>query len=103
MKLKKTTDEIDFEMKSQDGKVSVSFTRKISTVYRKILYFLRSMRASKFFEKGSLGYSPRKNRKKLDGIYLQIENWDVSAFELDTRSFKFLRQPDNISKRINRI
>lgn len=52
-------------------------------IKRRILINYSLDEASGFFEAGSLGYSPTKNAKKFDGILLQIENRNVSAFDLD--------------------
>ncbi len=39
--------------------------------------------ASKFFEKGSLGYSATKDGTDLDGMNLEIKDWKVEALDLD--------------------
>ncbi len=81
--IKESANELDFKMKSDDQKVSVNFTGKTSESLPKHSMFSSLAEASGFFKTGSLGYSPTKNAKKLDGILLQIENWNVSAFDLD--------------------
>lgn len=81
--IKESINELDFDMKSNDQKVSVNFTGKNSDSLPETSVFSSLDEASGFFETGSLGYSPSKNTKKLDGILLQIENWKVSAFDLD--------------------
>lgn len=80
--IKEFANELDFEMKSDDQKVLVSFTGKTSESLPKNSIFSSLDEASGFFETGSLGYSPSKNTKQLDGLLLQIENWNVSAFDL---------------------
>lgn len=80
--IKESANELDFKMESDDQKVLVNFTGKISDALPKASVFSSLDQASGFFEAGSLGYSPAKNQKKLDGILLQIENWNVSAFDL---------------------
>ena len=81
--IKESANELDFEMKSDDQKVSVNFTGQTSDTLPKNSIFSSLDEASVFFETGSLGYSPSKNTKQLDGILLEIENWNVSAFDLE--------------------
>lgn len=39
--------------------------------------------ASQFFENGCIGYSPRTHCDALDGMRLEVENWRVSAFDVE--------------------
>lgn len=82
-KVKESADKLDFTMKSDDQKISINFSGTISDTLPKNSIFSSLDAASRFFETGSLGYSPSKNTKKLDGISLQIENWNISAFVTD--------------------
>ncbi len=75
---------IDFAMKSKDGKASVELKGATTQIFPKDSVFSSLEEASIFFEKGSLGYSVAKNPRLLDGIKLQIKNWEVSAFELSS-------------------
>lgn len=81
--IKENIDELNFEMKSDDCEILIRLTGKVSDNFPTTSVFSSLGEASKFFETGSLGYSPAKNTKKLDGISLQIENWNVSAFDTD--------------------
>lgn len=78
--------EIDFQMKSGDGKVSVELKGKISEDFPKNSVFSSLAEASSFFEKGSLGYSVTKSGDYLDGINLEIEGWKVEPLKI-----KFVR------------
>ena len=81
-KVEENENELDFEMKSADQKIAVSFTGEISDDFPKTSIFSSLNEASKFFEAGSLGFSAAKNIKKLDGIVLQIDDWKVSPFKI---------------------
>lgn len=74
--------EIDFKMRSEDGEVSVEFTGRLSKRLPANSIFSSLHEASSFFEKGSLGYSATQNANELDGILLQIENWNVEPINL---------------------
>ena len=87
--VKETENEIDFAMKSKDGKVKVNFEGHISENFPANSVFSSIAEASAFFEKGSLGYSVTKDGKELDGITLQIENWKVEALNLDSVKSNF--------------
>ncbi len=75
---------IDFAMKSEDDKVSVEFNGEIAENLPTDSIFSFLQEASNFFEPGSVGYSLTKNPKLLDGITLQIKDWQVSAFHLSS-------------------
>lgn len=70
-------DKIDFAMRSNDGKVSVKLEGEISEDFPETSIFPTLAEASKFFEKGSLGYSVKQSGKELDGIDLEIKDWQV--------------------------
>ena len=78
----KEADEIDFSMKSEDEEVSLSFRARHSDEFPTDSVFPSLQEASRFFEKGSLGYSPNKIDANLDGISLDIQDWKVSPLEI---------------------
>lgn len=78
----KTKNEIDFHMKSADNKISVKLNGTISDDFPKNSVFSSLDEASKFFEKGSLGYSVTKSGDSLDAIVLDIQNWEVKPLEV---------------------
>ncbi|MDQ2746602.1 MAG: DUF2071 domain-containing protein [Acidobacteriota bacterium] len=79
-----SADKIDFSMKSKDEKVQLELKGSVSADLPRNSIFSSIAEASAFFEKGSLGYSVTKNGKDLDGIYLEIEDWQVEALNLDS-------------------
>ncbi len=81
--IEESTENIDFKMESKDGEIKIAFAGKIADNLPAKSIFSSLAEASRFFEKGSLGYSPAKNKRTLDGISLQIKDWKVSAFELN--------------------
>jgi len=74
---------IKFSMKSEDKTASVKLTGTICENLPENSAFSSLDEASKFFEKGSLGYSATKNGADLDGISLEIKEWKVEALDLD--------------------
>ena len=74
---------IDFAMTSKDEKVKVKLKGKISETFPETSIFHSLEEASLFFEKGSLGYSAKEGSDDLDGIILQIENWEIKPLDLD--------------------
>jgi hypothetical protein len=75
--------EIDYSMHSEDSQVSVKFNGKISDEFPTDSIFRSLQEASDFFERGALGYSANKSVKNLDGIVLQINNWQVHPLSID--------------------
>lgn len=76
------TNEIDFAMQSADEKVFVKLNGEICEDFPKNSVFSSLDEASKFFEKGSLGYSVTKSGDSLDGIVLDIKNWQVKPLNV---------------------
>lgn len=74
---------INFSMNSEDKTGSVKLAGTIAENLPKDSVFSSLAEASKFFEKGSLGYSATKDGADLDGISLEIKDWTVEALDLD--------------------
>ncbi len=74
---------INFLMKSEDETASVKLAGTIAENLPENSVFSSVNEASKFFEKGSLGFSVTKNGTDLDGINLEIKDWKVKALELN--------------------
>lgn len=81
-KVEEIGNEIDFAMRSADGKVSVKLKGAISEDFPENSIFSSLAEASNFFEKGSLGYSVTKSGTSLDGINLEIEDWQVETLAI---------------------
>lgn len=74
---------IDFAMSSKDEKVKVKLKGKVAETLPENSIFKSLVEVSKFFEKGSLGYSVKSNSDSLDGLVLHIENWEIKPLDLD--------------------
>jgi len=65
---------------SQD-KTSLSIKAKQTTVWNSKSVFNDLENVSRFFEQGSVGYSP--NKTQFDGLELRTKNWKVSLLEVE--------------------
>jgi hypothetical protein len=75
--------QIDLEMKSEDGEVSVQVRSKVTANLPETSRFGTLAKASGFFELGSLGYSATANATRLDGLMLKTKTWKVEAMETE--------------------
>jgi hypothetical protein len=75
-------DHIDLSMRSLDGVTEVRFTGARSEKLPAGSSFRSVDEASRFFERGSLGYSATARGRRLDGLMLKTEAWRVDPFEL---------------------
>ncbi len=80
---------ISYAMRSTDGDVSLKFTGKTTDKFPADSVFDSLQEASDFFEKGSLGYSSNKTETNLDGIKLQIDDWQVRPLEINNVESSF--------------
>ena len=76
-------DQINFQMRSCDDEVEVHVRGRIASQLPATSCFADLESASRFFERGCIGYSPRQNCDTLDGMRLEVENWRVEAFEVE--------------------
>ncbi len=81
--VKENENKINFSMQSEDETASVKLAGTIAENLPENSVFSSLNEASKFFEKGSLGYSVTKDGADLDGISLEIKDWKVEALDLD--------------------
>ncbi len=80
---KENENKINFSMRSEDETTSVKLAGTIAENLPENSVFSSLDEASKFFEKGSLGYSATKDGADLDGISLEIKDWKVEALDLN--------------------
>ena len=80
---------IDFSMQSDDEIVSVKLAGTIAETLPQNSFFTSLEESSKFFEKGSLGYSVKKSGTELDGIELEIKNWKVESLAVTSVESSF--------------
>lgn len=87
--IQENQNKIDYSMRSNDGEVSLKFNGNLTDKFPETSIFDSVQEASEFFEKGSLGYSPNKTDKHLDGIKLQIDNWQVKPLKITSVESSF--------------
>jgi hypothetical protein len=68
---------IDFAMRSRDGRVAIEVRGRSSPTLGPRSRFASLDAASRFFERGSLGYSETRRGDHLDGLTLTTRNWSV--------------------------
>jgi hypothetical protein len=73
---------IDLAMESDDGEVKVKIIGEVSNRFPSDSMFASVDEASKFFERGSVGYSIKKSGGELDGIELHINDWKVEVLDI---------------------
>jgi hypothetical protein len=76
------------EVHSRDGHVSVAFSGRVARAMPKGSVFPSLDAISRFFEQGSLGYSPDP-RGGLAGLELRTFGWRVEPLEIDAVSSSF--------------
>lgn len=87
---------LSVEMTSHDGQAHILIRGQVAQQWSPGSVFPALDAASKFFQQGSLGYSPASNTDQFDGLELRTKNWHVeplavaeiqSSFFDDTRQF----------------
>ena len=85
--------EIDFAMRSQDGRVAVRLRGRRSTALPATSRFASLEESSRFFEKGSLGYSATNEPRRLDGLRLRALRWEVGALDVGQVESSYFADP----------
>jgi hypothetical protein len=78
-----TADSIDFSMRSVDGKTEVAIRVRSATQLPSTSRFASLDDASRFFEAGDRGYSPRSHDRQLDGLQLRTDAWKVTPLAVE--------------------
>lgn len=76
-KVEESQNALDFSMRSHDGQIEVSVRGAVSQNWPADSCFASLEEASQFFRAGSVGYSPRREGKTLDGLRLETRDWRV--------------------------
>jgi len=84
---------IDFQMRSLDGVVSVKVSGTIGGGIPQSSCFSTLETASRFFEPGSLGYSVTDEPGRLDGIQLLTKVWQVEALKVKKVHSSYFSDP----------
>jgi hypothetical protein len=80
---------IHLKMLSRDQAVRVEVQGTVSTSFPETSIFSDVTEASRFFEGGCIGYSPRIKTTGLDGIVLNTKVWQVDPLEVSTASSSY--------------
>jgi len=75
-------DRFDLDIQSDDGKTRIAIVAETSDALNSQSVFPSMEHASRFFERGSLGYSVTRDRGRLDGLELQCLNWQVQPLSV---------------------
>lgn len=75
-------DAIRIAVRSDDGEVHLALEGRPSDSLPKASVFTEWSAASRFFERGSLGYSPAADGRSFDGLELRTLNWRAEPLEL---------------------
>jgi hypothetical protein len=75
--------EIDLHMRAQDGDVHVTVRGHEAAALPSTSCFASLTEASRFFEGGSVGWSPGYDAAILDGLRLQTQQWEVRPLAVD--------------------
>ena len=74
---------IELHMKSADDVVSVDVAGTLASGLPNTSSFASPAEASAFFEPGSLGYSAKRDGKRLDGVVLKTFQWRVEPLAIE--------------------
>lgn len=74
---------VDFTMRSHDNAVSVRVRAFDSDALPESSCFASLADSSRFFECGSIGYSPTRDARRLDGMRLTTQCWRVRALTVE--------------------
>lgn len=80
---------VDFDMKSADGEVTISFRGRPASALPPSSIFHSLGETSRFFEEGAIGYSAKANPSRYDGVLLKTDRWKVTPFEVDKLQSSF--------------
>jgi hypothetical protein len=81
---------VDLKMDSFDGDISVHVVGQETAGFPKSSCFASLAESSRFFERGCIGYSVRRNGEGLDGLELSTSNWRVKPFAIEEANSSLL-------------
>ncbi|MBA2378487.1 MAG: DUF2071 domain-containing protein [Blastocatellia bacterium] len=84
-----TAEGLDFAMESRDEKVRLELKATFADELPKGSIFENLDDSSLFFKGGALGYSVTHGEKHLDGITLQINEWNVQPLDVESVASSF--------------
>jgi hypothetical protein len=86
-------EQIDLEMKSEDGAVAVQVHGRVAKNLPVTSHFNSLADASRFFERGSLGYSVTNDASRLDGLTLRTRAWTVEPLDITRVHSSYFANP----------
>ena len=88
-----TDDRIEVRMMSDDGETRVEVVGRPSTALQSGSVFPDTDAASRFFERGSLGYSDTRDPSEFDALELRTRTWHVTPLDVDHVLSSFFEDP----------
>lgn len=79
-------------LQSKDGDTRMSIAGTVSDALPSDSIFTSVDEASKFFENGSLGYSPGQANCCYDGLELRTQSWSVKPLEIEKAESSYFQQ-----------
>ncbi len=84
---------IELHMRSADGRVEIDVIGSASNHLAETSSFQSIDEASAFFETGSVGYSVTASGRRLDGINLKTDSWNVAPLAVQHARSSFFADP----------
>ncbi|MFJ8018394.1 DUF2071 domain-containing protein [Streptomyces sp. NPDC096339] len=89
-----TPDEVRVAFATRDGDTQVDVTVELADELRGSELFADLAEASRFFQEGAKGYSPKSSGPDLDGMELHTDAWHVEAGRVRSAASSFFDDPD---------
>ena len=86
---RETPERLYVSLRSSDGETRVTVEGTVTDALPETSIFPALSAASGFFEKGSLGYSPAREKGHYDGMELQCRNWHVEPLDIQHAESSF--------------
>jgi hypothetical protein len=81
-------------LESHDGQARLQVSARVCEQVPATSVFDSLAEASRFFERGSLGYSMTDTAGRFDGLELRVENWRVDALVVDHVSSSYFEDEE---------
>lgn len=92
--VREANDDYHVAMHSTDGAAHVSISGKTATDLPADSIFSSLATCSRFFEDGSLGYSPTTTNNKYEGLELRTKKWNVEPLTITDVESSFFNNPE---------
>ena len=80
-------------MQSEDGRIQLAVAARVATQLPAESIFSSLVEASRFFEKGSVGYSATRRPSQLDALELRTFGWALEPLEIESVSSSWFSDP----------